>query len=123
MKKFMPVILILLIALLFGCDNSSSDSSTSGGTGDNTVNVTGINVSPETIELDIAQNSSTNTAQINAYVIPANASNQKIGYDSSSPQIAGVDENGVVTAHAVGAANITVASLANVSIFKLLLLL
>lgn len=118
MKKFMPVILILLIALLFGCDNSSSDSSTSGGTGDNTVNVTGINVSPETIELDIAQNSSTKTAQINAYVIPANASNQKIGYDSSSPQIAGVDENGVVTAHAVGAANITVASLANVSIFK-----
>lgn len=118
MKKFMPVTLILLAALLFGCNNSSSDSSTSGGTGDNIVNVTGINVSPETIELDIAQNSSTKTAQINAYVIPANASNQKIGYDSSSPQIAGVDENGVVTAHAVGTANITAASLANVSIFK-----
>ncbi|HIZ90486.1 MAG TPA: Ig-like domain-containing protein [Candidatus Mucispirillum faecigallinarum] len=129
MKKCMPVILILFTALLFGCNNSLSDNSILGGTtidnvssdntdSDNTVHVTGINVSPDIIELDIAKDSSKNTAQINASVIPANADNQKIGYNSSDPKIADVNENGIVTAYAVGTTNITVASLANVSIFK-----
>ena len=77
MKKIIPVILISLMALLFGCDNSLSDSSTLGGNGGETVNVTGINVNPDIMELDIAQNSSTKTAQINASVIPENASNKK----------------------------------------------
>ena len=109
MKKCMPVILILFTALLFGCNNSLSDNSILGGTtidnvssdntdSDNTVHVTGINVSPDIIELDIAKDSSKNTAQINASVIPANADNQKIGYNSSDPKIADVNENGIVTA-------------------------
>jgi uncharacterized protein YjdB len=48
------------------------------------------------------------TLQLYATVLPCNASNKAVAWASSNPAVATVDENGKVTALAVGEANITV---------------
>ena len=45
---------------------------------------------------------------LTAVITPANATNTTVTWSSSDPDIATVDENGVVTAHAIGTATITV---------------
>lgn len=116
MKKYLPIILILTIFLTFGCNNSTPENSSSNV--DTTVKVKGINItSAKYVELDIAEASTNKTSQINAYIEPANADNKKILYASDDENIATVDKNGLITAHAVGVVNISVLSEANPAIF------
>lgn len=44
------------------------------------------------------------TAQLTPTIEPSNAASREVYYDSSSPGIASVDQNGLVTAHAAGSA-------------------
>lgn len=115
MKKYLPIILILTAFLVFGCDNSSGNSNPTTGTA---IKVADINITSEKyIELDIAETSTTKTAQITANIEPVNADNKNILYTSQDENIAAVDENGLITAKAVGMTNIIVLSAANPIIF------
>ena len=67
------------------------------------VYVDGVTVDKETLALELEQES-----QINATIEPANASTQTLVWTSSDPDVATVDENGVVTAVGIGTAEITV---------------
>lgn len=60
---------------------------------------------PETLNLEV---NGGNTAQLNAKAMPEDATDVTFTYESSNPEVATVDENGVVTAVANGEADITV---------------
>jgi len=69
------------------------------------INVASIAVMPATLNLIIGEN-----ALLQASITPANASNQAVTWSSSNNSIATVDQNGNVTAIAVGNANIIATS-------------
>ena len=48
------------------------------------------------------------TEQLEAQITPSNASNQKVTWESSDPEVVSVDESGLVTALAEGSAQVTV---------------
>ena len=60
---------------------------------------------PETLNLEV---NGKNTAQLDVKATPEDATDVTFTYESSSPEVATVDENGVVTAVANGEADITV---------------
>ena len=60
---------------------------------------------PETLNLEV---NGKNTAQLEVKATPEDATDVTITYESSNPEVATVDENGVVTAVANGEADITV---------------
>lgn len=64
--------------------------------------VTGITLSPATLSL-----LPTDTSKLTATVIPLNASNQVVTWQSDNPTVANVDSNGVVTAYQQGVATIS----------------
>jgi uncharacterized protein YjdB len=68
----------------------------------NFVPVTGVKVDPANLHL-----SPNATYQLNASVMPSNATNQNVVWSSSNTDAATVDSRGVVTAHNVGNATIT----------------
>lgn len=72
--------------------------SSSGGT----ISVSAISVTPKTMTLKVGA-----TGTITATVEPTNATNKKVNWTTSDGKIATVDENGEVTAVAVGTATIT----------------
>ena len=67
------------------------------------VPATSVSVNPETIDIIINE-----SASLTATVLPANASNQAVTWSSSDESIATVDVSGLVTAVALGTADITV---------------
>ena len=68
------------------------------------VSVTGVSLNKKTLELGTQD-----TEQLIATVLPTNATNKKVSWKSSNPNVAEVNvENGMVTAKAVGKADITV---------------
>ena len=67
------------------------------------VNVTDVNLSPETVDLLVGK-----TKQLTAEVIPASASNINVNFNSSNVNVATVDAYGLVTAISEGKATITV---------------
>ena len=69
------------------------------------VDVTGVTVSPETLTLGIGK-----TGELAATVLPYNATDQSVQWSSTDTLVATVDPNGVVTALAVGSANIVAAT-------------
>ncbi|WP_303317431.1 Ig-like domain-containing protein [Flavivirga abyssicola] len=71
-------------------------------TGRPNVAVTGLNVTPETVELEKGK-----TVTLGRLVLPAEATNKTVTWSSSAPDIATVSANGVVTAIAEGLATIT----------------
>jgi endoglucanase len=71
--------------------------------GSTTVPVTGVTVSPTTLNLTVGQ-----TATLTATVSPANATNKNVTWSSSNTSVATVSSTGVVTAVAAGSATITV---------------
>ncbi|WP_281986132.1 Ig-like domain-containing protein [Aquimarina aggregata] len=73
---------------------------TSGGT--TTIAVTGVNVSPATVTIDVAQ-----TSTLTATVAPVNATNKNVTWSSSNTSIATVSAAGIVTGVAAGTATIT----------------
>ena len=70
---------------------------------DPAIPVTGVTVSPTIAELAIG-----GTQQLTATVLPSNATNQTVTWESNDNSIATVDNDGLVTAVAEGSATITV---------------
>ncbi|WP_350291311.1 Ig-like domain-containing protein, partial [uncultured Croceitalea sp.] len=69
----------------------------------NVIAVTGIELNPSNIELPEGR-----TASLNHLIIPSNATDQVVGWNSEDLSIAMVDDNGVVTAMGIGTTVITV---------------
>src|SRR5690606_1957158 len=67
-----------------------------------TVAVSGVSVSPATVNLSI-----NGTQQLTAQVSPSNATNKDVKWSSSNTGVATVSTTGLVTAKAVGSATIT----------------
>lgn len=63
---------------------------------------TGVTLSESTYEMSVNE-----THQLTAKVLPAIATNKAVGWSSDNETVAGVDENGLVTAKAAGVAHIT----------------
>jgi len=61
------------------------------------INVTGVTLNHSENTLAVGE-----TAQLNATVLPENATNQAVNWASANNAIASVDQNGLVTAHSVG---------------------
>jgi len=92
-KTFISVaaILILLLAgILSGCVPQ-------------VINVTGVDITEDDQSMKVGD-----TLQLTAIVSPENADNKNITWESNNPDVASVDENGLVTALSAGTANITV---------------
>lgn len=68
-----------------------------------TVNVSSVSLNKTSTSIEAGY-----TETLTATVLPNNASDKSVTWSSSAPSIASVDENGVVTANAVGTAVITV---------------
>jgi len=68
-----------------------------------TVAVSGVTVTPTSVSLKVDE-----TASLKATVEPAEATDKTVSWSSSAPEIASVDDNGTITAHAEGSATITV---------------
>ena len=73
--------------------------------GSPTVLVSGISIDPGFFDLETGQ-----TGQFAATIVPSNADNQSVLWSSSSPSVATVDANGLVTALSSGSTFISVAS-------------
>lgn len=67
--------------------------------------VTGINLDPQSLTLEIGE-----STPISAAVTPQNATNKKISWNSSNPQVVEVDQLGNITALGCGTATITATS-------------
>ena len=65
--------------------------------------VSSVLVTPETAELEIGE-----TLALTATVLPEDATDKTVTWESDKPEIASVSKDGVVTAVAEGTANITV---------------
>lgn len=65
--------------------------------------VTGVELSPRTLALKVGAES-----QLSAIISPASATNKSVSWLSSNSTVASVSNNGLVTAHAVGAAILSV---------------
>lgn len=65
------------------------------------INVTGVSVAP--LNLVVGK-----SGQLNAILTPANASNNKVTWESSDADVATVSETGIVTAYSIGNTTITV---------------
>ena len=72
-----------------------------------TVSVTGVLVTPSKLTLTIPSGNRP-SATLEAKVLPSNATNKNVMWQSSAPDVATVDANGKVTSGAVGTATITV---------------
>lgn len=68
-----------------------------------TIPVSGVSVSPSTVNLLISEN-----IQLNETVSPANATDKSVSWSSSNNTVAAVDANGLVQAQAEGTATISV---------------
>lgn len=66
------------------------------------VTVTGITVSPTDQKLTVGE-----VSQVKAEVVPSNATNKKVNWNSSNKTVATVSSNGLVTAKALGKAVVT----------------
>ena len=70
---------------------------------DATVPVTGVSISEDSIELNVSE-----TKALSVTVLPTNASNKNVTFESSNPSVASIDENGLITALSVGETTIIV---------------
>ena len=70
------------------------------------INVTGISLDTDTLELHVGE-----YATLTAVLLPGDADDQSVIWSSSNPSVARVNSNGVVTAVAAGTATITVTSI------------
>ncbi len=81
----------LVLGAVMGCDDMFSAEVVQEN---ETVGVAGVSVYPKFLEMDPGESKN----ELNAQVVPANASNQLIMWESSDPSIVTVDAAGVVTA-------------------------
>ena len=71
--------------------------------GPQTINVTGVGIAPGTLALEVGD-----TADVIATVVPTNASNKAVTFESGDEAVVTVDEDGKVTAIGAGTTTITV---------------
>lgn len=76
------------------------------------ISVTGIVLSPDESGISLVKGT---TRQINAHAIPEDATNKKLTYSSDNQTVASVNADGLITAKAVGNANITIKAANGVS--------
>ena len=67
-----------------------------------------LKIAQPTINFNLTDESPTQTAKIEYEVLPSNADEKGVTFESDNPDVASVDETGLVTAKAVGEATITV---------------
>ena len=67
------------------------------------MHVTGVSLDEESLSLTVSE-----TSQLTAEVLPSDATDKSVTWDSSDTDVATVDENGLVTAVAPGTATVTV---------------
>ena len=117
MKKKLVLTLATLVCLagLVGCkdkkpttSSSEQQSSSEQISSETTVHVTSVAVSPKKSTLYI--DGETLTLQLSAVVLPENAANKDVTWDSLNKDIATVDANGLVTAVGTGKATIVATS-------------
>lgn len=94
MKKMWKALAVLTAIALFG---SAFTACKSDDDGDDDVSVTGVRLDKTSAELEVG-----GTLKLTATIEPANATNQNVSWSSSDKNVATVDENGTVTAVAVG---------------------
>lgn len=95
---------IALGVLLSGCPNpTGGGGGASDGGGGSVVSVEAISILSPPSSLEAGE-----TYQLEAMVTPENATNKGVVWTSDAEAVASVDLNGVITAHAVGTATITV---------------
>ncbi|MBC6720108.1 IdeS/Mac family cysteine endopeptidase [Treponema sp. Marseille-Q4130] len=100
-NKNKTILFAAIIALLFlSCANDLSKPDTAAH-----IPVTGISLEPDESTLSMVNG---NTRQINAQVQPENATDKKLTYTSDNEGVASVTAGGLITAKAVGSANITI---------------
>ena len=84
-------IVALVLGAVMGCDDMFSAELVQEN---ETVGVAGVSVYPKFLEMDPGES----TNQLNAQVVPVNASNRLIMWESSDPSILTIDAAGVITA-------------------------
>ncbi len=102
--RFAALPLFLAVFAFFSCDTGENGS---GDPGDQ-VEVTGIKIEPEGKILTVGAE-----FQLTATLSPSNATDRRISWESSHPEVASVSETGLVKALSAGIASITVTALAN----------
>lgn len=112
-------ILILFPLLLTACSTGGESSSVGTIYEDSNPNIviTGISLPGNYIELTKSQDAVL-YYDISAVAEPANAVDRKLLYSSSNPEIASIDENGVLTIKGLGEFSVEVKSAANASIWQ-----
>ena len=100
MKKMWKALAVLTAIALFG---SAFTACKSDDDGDDDVSVTGVSLDKPSAELEVG-----GTLTLTPTIEPANATNPNVSWSSSDENVATVDENGTVTAKAVGTADIIV---------------
>ncbi len=93
-------VLVVMVSLFpCGCDKTGNPVEPSEGN----IAVTGVSLSPATQNLSAGK-----TASLSATILPANATNKLLSWESDDLQIANVSEKGLVTAIAAGSTRIIV---------------
>ena len=113
-KIIFLLVTILAIVTFVSCDSLQGPEGPAGEDGVDgddgsypTIDVSGISVYPKTLELEKPGSVSN---ELEATIIPSNATNQLIHWESSDDGVVEVDSNGVVTSHAYGSVDVTATS-------------
>ena len=117
---FIFYFILMLFPLLFAACSTDSNSSSVGTIyedSDPNVVITGISLPGNYIELTKSQDAVL-YYDISAVTEPANAVNRKLLYSSSNPEIASIDEKGILTITGLGEFSVEVKSAANLSIWQ-----
>lgn len=117
---FIFYFILILFPLLFAACSTDSNSSSVGTIyedSDPNVVITGISLPGNYIELTKSQDAVL-YYDISAVAEPANAVNRKLLYSSSNPEIASIDEKGILTITGLGEFSVEVKSAANFSIWQ-----
>ena len=117
---FIFYFILMLFPLLFAACSTDSNSSSVGTIyedSDPNVVITGISLPGNYIELTKSQDAVL-YYDISAVAEPANAVNRKLLYSSSNPEIASIDEKGILTITGLGEFSVEVKSAANLSIWQ-----
>lgn len=117
---FIFYFVLTLFPLLFAACSTDSNSSSVGTIyedSDPNVVITGISLPGNYIELTKSQDAVL-YYDISAVAEPANAVNRKLLYSSSNPEIASIDEKGILTINGLGEFSVEVKSAANLSIWQ-----
>lgn len=117
---FIFYFILTLFPLLFAACSTDSNSSSVGTIyedSDPNVVITGISLPGNYIELTKSQDAVL-YYDISAVAEPANAVNRKLLYSSSNPEIASIDEKGILTINGLGEFSVEVKSAANLSIWQ-----